>query len=518
MNADDDQTFELQSLDVKEISFVPRGANKKNYLILKCDGCTTSSNVASALEKQRSYAYTENEEGLIDSIRGAWALIKPHEAEFMDVLGDTYISDFKDHTKKIFDDLDVGDAFQYGQPAPEAELGQEEKEADADTIGRKKTTKSQPKEAIKKNRLNKAHFSHYTKTEGNQMDSEIQAILEAPWEGEERYDAILKAKELSPQAVNAVKGAMKILNAYKDEDEVAEMLEELEEALPGEKARKARRDSEEDEDEAEEGYGYPAPGRGRGRKNARKARDGKDEKDEDEEEAEKCEPGKDEDEEEDDKKKSKKSRKSRKMGKPLYADTEGSMASGMPEGMKKGREDDDEDDDEEEDDKKKARKGRKGKGPDEEDEKDDMKKVYKEYAVIKEENEQIRKELDELKREKVEKEYIEKAAKEYEHVPVKKEDLGRILMKMDSSMPKEAKKIEATFKQMNEILEKNQLFKDFGSAIPGEDSPIGRVESLADQLIQKSAEPLTADQAREKVILAHPELYEEYMRDNPQLR
>jgi hypothetical protein len=53
---------------------------------------------------------------------------------------------------------------------------------------------------------------------GDAMDqSMIERILDADLEDEERVDAVLKAQGLSDKARNAVKGALRILNAFKDE-------------------------------------------------------------------------------------------------------------------------------------------------------------------------------------------------------------------------------------------------------------------------------------------------------------
>jgi len=51
----------------------------------------------------------------------------------------------------------------------------------------------------------------------NQMDEILKAIVEAELENEQEVDKILKAKKVSDKAMAAVKGALKVLNAFKDE-------------------------------------------------------------------------------------------------------------------------------------------------------------------------------------------------------------------------------------------------------------------------------------------------------------
>jgi hypothetical protein len=51
----------------------------------------------------------------------------------------------------------------------------------------------------------------------NQMDEILKAIVESELENEKEVDKILKQKKVSEKAVIAVKGALKVLNAFKDE-------------------------------------------------------------------------------------------------------------------------------------------------------------------------------------------------------------------------------------------------------------------------------------------------------------
>jgi len=92
------------------------------------------------------------------------------------------------------------------------------------------------------------------------MEEILKAVLETELENESRVEEVLKAAKLSDKAKGAVKGALRLLNAYKDElpKDIMKTLAELADygyPAPTEKA-KGKKDEEEDEKKK---YGYPAP-------------------------------------------------------------------------------------------------------------------------------------------------------------------------------------------------------------------------------------------------------------------
>ena len=110
----------------------------------------------------------------------------------------------------------------------------------------------------------------------------LQAILDAELQDEERINEVLKAQGLSEKATNAVKGALRILNAFKDElpkdilntlaslagygyapvpTEKAKAKEEEDEEYGdyGEKGKKKVRGKQEEEETEKAGKKYPAP-------------------------------------------------------------------------------------------------------------------------------------------------------------------------------------------------------------------------------------------------------------------
>ncbi|MGB9886746.1 MAG: hypothetical protein ACPLRW_07110 [Moorellales bacterium] len=92
------------------------------------------------------------------------------------------------------------------------------------------------------------------------MEEILKAVLETELDNEKKVDEVLKAAKLSEKAQNAVKGALRLLNAYKDElpKDCMRMMAELAGYGYPEPAEKAK-DKGEDEKKKKEKYGYPAP-------------------------------------------------------------------------------------------------------------------------------------------------------------------------------------------------------------------------------------------------------------------
>jgi hypothetical protein len=116
---------------------------------------------------------------------------------------------------------------------------------------------------------NRKHFL-IVKQEEPMADNELlQAILDAELQDEERINEVLKAQGLSEKATNAVKGALRILNAFKDElpKDILNTLASLAgygyAPAPTEKARGKK---EEDEEYGEFEYGEKGKKKARGKK------------------------------------------------------------------------------------------------------------------------------------------------------------------------------------------------------------------------------------------------------------
>jgi len=92
------------------------------------------------------------------------------------------------------------------------------------------------------------------------MEEILKAVLETELEDEQKVEEVLKAAKLSDKAKGAVKGALKILSAYKDElpKDIMKTLAGLAGYGYPEPAEKAKGKKDEEEDKKKK-YGYPAP-------------------------------------------------------------------------------------------------------------------------------------------------------------------------------------------------------------------------------------------------------------------
>lgn len=95
--------------------------------------------------------------------------------------------------------------------------------------------------------------------EEDPMEEILKAILETPLENEAKVEEVLKAANLSEKAKGAVRGALKILSAYKDElpKDIMKTLAGL--AGYGYPEPTQKQKGKDDDDDKKKKYGYPAP-------------------------------------------------------------------------------------------------------------------------------------------------------------------------------------------------------------------------------------------------------------------
>jgi len=106
---------------------------------------------------------------------------------------------------------------------------------------------------------NKKRFLIF-KEDDSPMEEILKAVLETELDDEQKVEEVLKAAKLSGKAQNAVKGALRLLNAYKDElpKDIMKTLAELAGYGYPAPTEKAKEKKDEGEDKKKK-YGYPAP-------------------------------------------------------------------------------------------------------------------------------------------------------------------------------------------------------------------------------------------------------------------
>ncbi len=98
-------------------------------------------------------------------------------------------------------------------------------------------------------------------------------------------------------------------------------------------------------------------------------------------------------------------------------------------------------------------------------------------------------------------------------VPGTKPEEIAVMMKSLAGNPEALEKFEAMLTSTKEQVEKGALFAEFGrtgGAPAAGGTAVAKVETMASEMVQKSANGMTKEQALAKVWSEHPELYDEY--------
>lgn len=153
------------------------------------------------------------------------------------------------------------------------------------------------------------------------------------------------------------------------------------------------------------------------------------------------------------------------------------------------------------------------------DKKDDQEDIFKSLPEpVKKyihEIEKKAKEAEEIakreREERITREFVAKAA-ELRSLPVDAEKFGPILKSIHEALPDVYAEVEAVLKAANELVEKSKLFDEIGKGSGAEGSVWSKIESLANELVSKSA-GMTKEKAIAEVLKSNPQLYEEYQKE-----
>jgi hypothetical protein len=135
-----------------------------------------------------------------------------------------------------------------------------------------------------------------------------------------------------------------------------------------------------------------------------------------------------------------------------------------------------------------------------------IEKLLEEQQLTRAEADEAKRIAKELKDQQVLKEYVAKA-EELQNLPVQPLKLGPVMKALGESHPREFEEIYKLLKAADAILDKSELFREFGKAGPGEGSAEAQIYAKARALVTKDA-ALTFEEAVEKVMDLEPELYE----------
>lgn len=127
-------------------------------------------------------------------------------------------------------------------------------------------------------------------------------------------------------------------------------------------------------------------------------------------------------------------------------------------------------------------------------------------------NVELAEKIEKMEDERLTKEFIAKAA-DYTHLP-KVDTFATLLKSMSTKLdPDEYTAMEGILKSADAALKESNLFAEVGSTVAIEGSPEGKLMALAKERVSKSAEKMTIEAAMAEETLAHPEIYEQLMRD-----
>ena len=312
------------------------------------------------------------------------------------------------------------------------------------------------------------------KSSETQMSDILHAVIDAPSSEDTKFDQVVKSSALgeNAEAAEALKGAMKILNAYSDSISPADALGVLAEGFGVQKAeyKKAEEEEDEEEDEAEKAEDKEFA-EGKESEGAEIA---------DEEEAEKAEDKE-------------------------FAEGKESEGTKLSDEDELDKAEDDEEDEEEE-----VEKSLKSLPKNVRSQMTALFKSQKE-AIAK--SEKLEKALKVERDERLRKEFVEKAKTDFPYVPGKSpEEVGLMLKTLHVIAPKIAADIEGIFKSVSATIEKTGLLKELGSGMSsGGDSAsaYGKLDGIARGAVKKSG--VSYAKAFETAMNQNPELYSQYL-------
>jgi hypothetical protein len=315
----------------------------------------------------------------------------------------------------------------------------------------------------------KKRFPIMKRNEEGSMSDILHAVIDAQTSDESHFDKVAKSANLSEEAAAAVKGAMKILNAYSDMIPAEQALAVVSEGLGVKKMT-----------EFEEG------------KESEGAKLSDEDEDEEEEEV-------------------------KELSEMI---TESEKATEFEEGKEsEGATLADEEEDEEED----AEKAEK-ENPDSLQKslaaldpavRDQVTALWKSQKEAVAKADKLEKSLAKERDERVRKEFIAKAQTEFRFVPGKSpEELGLMLKSLYAMDSQIAKDIEGIFKSVSAMVEKGDLLDELGSSMTGEaasGSAYSKLDNIAKSRVAKSDESYA--KAFEKAMRDNPGLYTDYLNE-----
>jgi len=135
-----------------------------------------------------------------------------------------------------------------------------------------------------------------------------------------------------------------------------------------------------------------------------------------------------------------------------------------------------------------------------------------------ERSEKLERQLEQVRKDALRKDYVAKCEREFAHVPgMTAEQMADMLIQAESVSKEFAEGLQKQWSATAEAVKKSGLLRASGSTGPRSTSgdAWSQMQAMAKELVQKSAGELTSAKALDKVVAENPDLYQEYLNQNP---
>ena len=141
--------------------------------------------------------------------------------------------------------------------------------------------------------------------------------------------------------------------------------------------------------------------------------------------------------------------------------------------------------------------------------------IRKELERVWKANADLEKVLKQERDEKSRKEFVEKAASDYPNLPgITSDELGLIMKTLHDLDGQVAGKLEQVLKAANTAIASGDVFAEMGTnAEGGSGSAYGRLDSIAKELVSKSAGSKSYAKSFEQALTENPDLYSTYLNE-----
>ena len=349
----------------------------------------------------------------------------------------------------------------------------------------------------------KKRFPIMKRNEENSMSDILHAVIDAHTSEDSHFENVIKSAELSEEAGQAIKGAMKILSAYADQVPTEQALDVVSSGLGISKSGVSKEDEEDEEKEVKELAVMISESEKEDEDEKESASKGEEEDEEDEKESASKEDEEDEKES---------AEKEHEPGHDKDDDKESASKEDEDEDEAEKMYEEKEDEEDEDTKKSSLRKSMKKLAPAVRDQVTALWKSQKE-AVAK--ASRLEKSLAVERDERLRKEFIAKAHKEFRFVPGKSPDETGLMLKslhaMDSQI---AKDIEGIFKSVSAMIEKGSLLDEIGSSMTSygdSSSAFAKLDTIAKSHVEKSGKSYA--KSFDEAMTANPDLYTAYLNE-----